>query len=255
MAAHGLLGVVGVARENGLEDCFMPGVVHLVDAGTPLHRAPMLGQPLHIGLVNRRIDRVTRHPIEHRMKGGVGLVEQGGITDRFAVGVERSTEFFEVVAPCMLGGPAGERGLHEDPGLEQVPDPFAVDHEMTNKIADSIDGDLVIGLSHDRAVPQAGFDEAAIGERYDRFTNSGPAHPVTLHQVTLRRKALTLLKSTRLNHGRQFGSHRIRPARACSHHPVAMQLFALVHGHLVRVTQFLAQDPAQVKADLPASNK
>src|SRR5688572_20280223 len=72
MTAHGLLGIVRITAENGLEDCFMPSVVHLIDPGTPLHGAPMLGQPLHIGLVNRRIDRIARYPIQNRMKGSVG---------------------------------------------------------------------------------------------------------------------------------------------------------------------------------------
>ena len=53
-------------------------MVHLVDTRAAPHGAPVLDEPFHIGLVDRRIDRIARDAVEDRMKGGVGLVKALG---------------------------------------------------------------------------------------------------------------------------------------------------------------------------------
>src|SRR5215213_3641971 len=98
MAAHGLFRVVGIAGKDGFEDGLMTGTVHLIDARATLHRAPMLGQPIHIGLVDRWVDWISRDSIKHSVKSSVGFIEQGRIADCLSVGVKRNAEFFEVVA-------------------------------------------------------------------------------------------------------------------------------------------------------------
>jgi hypothetical protein len=75
------------------------------------------------------------------------------------------------------------------------------------------------------------FDKAAIGQGDDGLPNRSPTYAIALHQSTLGREAFPFLKSTRLDHSRQFSRHGIGTPRP--HRPVAMQLLALVHGHLV----------------------
>ncbi len=114
MASHGVLGAVGIARRDGLEDGLMARMVHLVDARAAPHGAPVLDEPFHIGLVDRRIDGVARDPVEDGMKGRIGLVEPGRVADGFAVRLECIPQFVDVVPAGMGGSPAGQGRFQED---------------------------------------------------------------------------------------------------------------------------------------------
>jgi hypothetical protein len=118
---------------------------------------------------------------------------------------------------------------------------------MADEIANLVDGDLIVGFSHDGAMAEAGFDKTAIGQGNNRLSNCGSAHSIPLHKVTLGGETLAFLKASRLDHAHQFGCHGVGPTSPCTHCHVAMQLFALVHGHpdlFIQLLVFLGTSPS-----------
>jgi hypothetical protein len=105
-----------------------------------------------------------------------------------AVRREREAQLRDVLAPRVTGGVAGERGLQEDARLEQVAHAAPVLDEVPHEVAEPADRHGVVGLAHDRAMAEAGLDEAAIGQRGDGLADRGAAHPEALHQVALGRQ-------------------------------------------------------------------
>ena len=77
MAPHRLFRAVRVACCDGIEDRFVPCIVHLVDIRTALHGTPVLDEPFHISLVNGRINGIAGDPVEDGVEVSIGFVELG----------------------------------------------------------------------------------------------------------------------------------------------------------------------------------
>src|SRR4051812_16382541 len=99
------------------------------------------------------------------------------MTDGLTIGIQRRSQLFKIIAPCMVRRPSGKRTLDENTCFEEIPNPFSVYDKMADQVSNLIDSKLVTRFAHDGTMTKASFDKATVRQGGYSLTYGCPADP------------------------------------------------------------------------------